>query len=289
MRYFILSIIFSTILLRANSQLLSPTRAKHIKECTVKITIQGTPSVGTGFLVNSTGTIVTCWHVVSPMLTIDTLGKISGVKDIIVEFQNGTKQTYGLPSKLLEKGANILLGDDICVINPINTLTYQTPFLKIGNFQKLTDGDEIITCGYPFGYSHSLISRGMVSAKIADTVSIKQKNGQTSKIPKNIAILDITMNKGNSGGAIYKIGETEADDEVVGIADFIITPVGGEINQLLSDLKKSQQQGQIVLMGVDTNSSMSKIIETLSNMSDGISGCVSIEYLNNLAAVLQSH
>jgi serine protease Do len=273
----------------ANGQLLSPNRAKHLKECAVRISIDGSPSVGTGFIAGIKGEAITCWHVIRPFLIADSLGKITGFRKIFVEFENGTKIEYGVPTAALKANGQLVMEQyDVCIIIPVKPLGYQTPALKLGAFSNVQEGDEIVTCGYPFGQKRQFLSRGMIASKYIDTMYIRNNVGLvTSKKPVNIALMDVTLNKGNSGGAIYKIGDTEAQDEVIGIADFILTPVGNDVNVLLENLKASNKNGQILLQGIDTNASLGLVIETLSNMSDGVSGCISVEYIQTLSATFK--
>lgn len=264
------------------SQGLSPERVKKIKDCTVKVTIEGGNSVGTGFVIDRVGTILTCWHVVNPVLILSNTNQIIGYRKIIVEFNNGQKIEYGIPAVFLDKAAKSLITFDICGLIPTVPLKSFVDYLKIGKFSNLNDGDEVVTCGYPFAIPQQFLSRGIVSTKFQDSSSYNN-NGHIEKSLVNYALIDITMNHGNSGGAIIKLGNDVSTDEVVGIADFIITPVGKDITDLLNDLKRSNNSGGYALInGINPNASMEKITGILTNISSGISGCVSIEYLQNL-------
>ncbi len=260
-------------------QSLNSERINHIKSCTVRITVDGTGSVGTGFVIDQFGTILTCWHVVKPLLITGVNNQIIGYRKVIAEFNDGRKIEYGIPLSLLNKGAKVLLSYDICGLVPNVNFSSPQSFLKIGNFSNLSEGDEVVTCGYPLGIPKQFVSKGIISTKFQDTSSFNN-NGIIEKTPVNYALMDITMNKGNSGGAIIKLGNDVSNDEVIGIADFIITPVGKDVSELLDNLKVSS--GVVKIGGIDPNETMAKITGILTNMSNGISGCVSIEYLQNL-------
>lgn len=269
----------------ANCQLLTASRAKHLKECTVRITIPGSNSVGTGFLISNNGTIATCWHVVAPCIKYNPTTKSLFRDKIVVEFQDGGKIEYGIPDALANP-IDSAMKYDMCIIVPMKPLKEITPFLKVGNFENVNDGDEIITCGYPFALSRSFLSRGMIGAKIIDTFIMPYNNGKVEKTPRNEAFMDITVNKGNSGGVVYKIGDNENQDEAIGIVDFIITPVGKDISDLNDSLKMANSGGGFVKIGgINPNTSLQMIITTLSNSSDGIGGCISIQYITNLYAI----
>jgi serine protease Do len=267
---------------KSKCQLLTASRVEHLKECTVRITIPGTSSMGTGFLVEKTGTVITCFHVIAPALSPNVAKTGYDIRTIQVEFQSGLKVDYGVPLTLTQS-LDTMSVYDICLIIPVKPIGTPTPYLKIGSFKNASEGDEVVICGYPFAVRHPFVSRGMVGSKFVDTVFQPLPNNGFKKIPRNEALLDITMNKGNSGGAIYKIGDKETDDEVIGIADFILTPVGKDIVDLGNNLKASNNGGSAVeINGINPNKAMDMIVTTLSNTSDGISGCISIEHLQNL-------
>lgn len=273
------------IVLISQGQPLTASRAKHLKECTVRITVPGTSSIGSGFVIDSNGIVITCFHVIVPAFKRNERNGNFDIGDIQVEFQNGIKKTYGIPV-VLAQSIDSLSIYDICALVPKTVLTSPIPFLKIGNFNNVSDGDEIVTCGYPFGMPRSFISRGMVGSKLVDTVFRPISLGVNSKTLRREALLDITMNKGNSGGAIYKIGDNENQDEVIGVADFIVTPVGKDIVDLNDSLRVANNGGAYMeIAGINPNKSLGMIITTLSNSSDGISGCISIEYFQNLVAI----
>ena len=270
------------ISLHSFSQSLSTERVDHIKKCTVKVTVEGMGS-GTGFLIDNKGTILTCWHVLQPVLIISN-NQISGYRKIIVEFNNGQKSEYVISAAIINKAGKVLVSYDICTIKPEVIFKTPTDFLKIGSYSNLKEGEEVITCGYPFGIPKAFITKGIVSTKLQDTSAYVDNTSHTLiRTPVNHALMDITMNKGNSGGPVIKLGNSILTDEVIGVADFIITPVGQDITNLLGDLNKANNSGgSVQIMGIDPNQSMSKIAQVLTNISNGISGCVSIEYLKNL-------
>ena len=86
------------------------------------------------------------------------------------------------------------------------------PFVKLGDSDKLEEGDFVFTCGFPLGPdlqpitpSGSLFYRGIVSG-IRPHHLVK---------PRKQIILDMSINKGNSGGPLC----SEESGIVVGIVD----------------------------------------------------------------------
>lgn len=274
MKRFIACVILFISFNIVNSQSLSPERVNKIKAATVRITIDGSNSVGSGFFVNNQGLVVTCFHVIEPALHSD--GRLS---KIFVELNTGEIIEYGLIKKIAmdtnwQKNA---ISFDYCLLAPLNSSLRIFPFLKIGNFDDANEGDEIYTCGYPIGIKQQFLSMGIISTKYTEDSNKVIYNNQIIITPRNQALLDITLNRGNSGGAIVKIGNTINDDEVIGIADFIITPAGSQSEQMINLLLSAS--GAVKISGVDPNYVFAQIFSIISNLSIGVSGCISINHL----------
>ena len=95
-------------------------------------------------------------------------------------------------------------------------------------------------------------------------------------MPRNVALLDLTINKGNSGGPIIKVGKTVQEDEVIGITNFQINPFGQNAQNLNEELNK---RGNINLpTGISLTESMKLFSSAIVYSSNGISGCVSINH-----------
>ncbi|TSD67858.1 trypsin-like peptidase domain-containing protein [Inquilinus sp. KBS0705] len=283
-----LLLIFSTFSsLETFSQGLSLERVTKIKNSTVRITIENDGHQGSGFFVSSIGTIATCWHVIEPSIIRDSNTKaIIGFKKIFATTNTGEKIEIGIAAKIFQDTAflNNSIANDFCILYPILRLKKSAPFLFIGNFDTVNDGDDIYACGYPKELLYPFISKGIVSTKFLDTTNSIIQNGHKIKKNRNLAYLDLTLNGGNSGGPIIKIGVDANHDEVIGIADFIINPMGRNSQDLVDLLK--QRSGGIFLGGVDPNLLFSTIIDVLDNTSTGISGCVSINYFSEVYSKL---
>jgi serine protease Do len=284
MRYFILLLI--TIPSFLYGQSLSPERVSKIKSATVRVIVEGGISVGSGFFVTETGLLVTCLHVALPA--------IKNKKRIYIEFQNGDTTEVGFPDILNSdtsyvKGANVY---DFCLLSAIRPGLKKTPFLKLGDFGNAMEGDDIYTCGYPLGMSYQFISKGIISSKYINNSIWTESLGIKYYIPRNEALLDITLNRGNSGGAIIKMGKTENEDEVIGIADFAINPLGNYADSIISsasdpafNIKMNVVYDSIgnQISSTDINRTLVKMAEAHKSTSIGVSGCVSI---NHLKAIL---
>lgn len=274
MKLFILALFISSFQI-SKSQSLSPERVAKIKAATVRITIDSINSVGSGFFINNHGLVVTCFHVIQPSLQIG--GRI---RKIFVELNTGEIIEYGIIQKIVmdTNWTKNALSFDYCLLAPVHPQTSRIfPFLKIGNFDKAIEGEEIYTCGYPIGIKQQFLTEGIISTKyIEDSNKVYYAN-RTFFAPRDQALLDITLNRGNSGGAIIKIGDTINDDEVIGIADFIITPAGSQSEQMINLLLSAS--GGVKISGVDPNYVFAQIFSIISNLSIGVSGCISINHL----------
>jgi S1-C subfamily serine protease len=189
----------------------------------------------------------------------------------------------------------IAFANDFCILTIVNPLKKKLNFLKIGNFNNIAEGEEVYTCGYPLGIKTQFISKGMLSTKDtmnAKRVTINQVNFQVKA--ENIGYLDITSNRGNSGGAVVKIGTSPDKDEVIGILDFGLNPLGSLADTIKAQLSSSV--GSIQMGTIDQNGNMSQytdpnrmaviFADAISNLSIGVSGCISINYLSEALKVV---
>ena len=144
-------------------------------------------SLGTGFIYNNSGYIITNNHVVENAPVVD------------ITFINGDRYT-----------ANITGTDpfsDLAVIKINENVTENFPNpLVIGNSSKLRVGDPVVAIGHPFGLESS-ITTGIVS-QIGRLLSVDEKG---FSIPNAIQT-DALINPGNSGGPLLNM-----KGEVIGV------------------------------------------------------------------------
>ncbi len=149
-------------------------------------------SLGSGFVIDSAGIILTNNHV------------IDGAEKIDVTFSDGTT----LPAKLKGRDEKT----DVAV------LTVETkrplPHVKLGDATKLRVGDWVIAIGNPFGLGGTVTS-GIVSALNRD---IHAGNYD------DFIQTDAAINRGNSGGPLFSL-----DGDVVGMNTAIISPSGESV------------------------------------------------------------
>src|SRR4051794_7318596 len=228
--------------LYSSSQSLTKERVDKLKNAVVKISLEESSSTGTGFFISGKGEVLTCWHVIEPALIRDSSGNVINVKKIYMDLFCGQRKELYIPTTFFKTLNISAVSNDFCLLSPVGgSYDMKFTFLKIGNFEDIVEGDEIYTSGYPLGLSHQFISRGTFSTKYIDSNLIHHREGVLDlKIKRSVGLLDLTINKGNSGGPIIKLGKNIEDDEVVGIANFLINPFEKYAEQLNREMDKEK-------------------------------------------------
>jgi serine protease Do len=149
-------------------------------------------SLGSGFIVDASGYVVTNNHV------------IDGADEITVTLQDNT----ALKATLVGRDERT----DIAVLK----VTSDKPLtaLKLGDSDRSRVGDWVLAIGNPFGLGGS-VTAGIVSARGRDI-----QQGPYD----NFIQTDAAINRGNSGGPLFNM-----DGEVIGINTAIYSPSGGSI------------------------------------------------------------
>ncbi|MBR0963221.1 Do family serine endopeptidase [Bradyrhizobium diazoefficiens] len=151
-----------------------------------------TNSLGSGFIIDTSGVVVTNNHV------------IADADEINVILNDGTKikaELVGVDKKT-----------DLAVLKfkPTKPLVS----VKFGDSDKLRLGDWVVAIGNPFSLGGT-VTAGIVSAK----------NRDISSGPYDSYIqTDAAINRGNSGGPLFNL-----DGDVIGVNTLIISPSGGSI------------------------------------------------------------
>ncbi len=151
-----------------------------------------TNSLGSGFIIDTSGIVVTNNHV------------IADADEINVIMNDGTKikaELVGVDKKT-----------DLAV------LKFKPPrpliAVKFGDSDKMRLGEWVIAIGNPFSLGGT-VTAGIVSARNRDIASGPYDNYIQT---------DAAINRGNSGGPLFNL-----DGEVIGVNTLIISPTGGSI------------------------------------------------------------
>ena len=151
-------------------------------------------SLGSGFIIDASGIVVTNNHV------------IGDANDIQVILHDGTK----LKAEIIGKDPKI----DLALLRVKPTAERPLKAVPFGDSDKMRPGDWVMAIGNPFGLGGS-VSAGIVSAR--------GRNIESGPYDNYIQT-DAAINKGNSGGPLFNM-----DGEVIGINTAILSPSGGSV------------------------------------------------------------
>lgn len=151
-----------------------------------------TNSLGSGFIVDTSGIVVTNNHV------------IADADEINVILNDGTKIKADLVG--VDKKTDLA----VLKFKPPHPLMA----VKFGDSDKLRLGEWVIAIGNPFSLGGT-VTAGIVSARNRDI---------SSGPYDNYIQTDAAINRGNSGGPLFNL-----DGEVIGVNTLIISPSGGSI------------------------------------------------------------
>ena len=153
---------------------------------------RGGTSVGSGFVIDAAGHVVTNNHVVE------------GGEDIKVTLHDGTE----LPATLVGRDPKT----DLALLKVASDKPL--PYLDFGDSDKARVGDWVVAIGNPFGLGGT-VTTGVVSAR--------GRNINAGPYDDFIQT-DAAINRGNSGGPMFNL-----DGEVIGINTAIYSPSGGSV------------------------------------------------------------
>jgi serine protease Do len=147
---------------------------------------------GSGFLIDSDGTVVTNNHVVK------------GATSVSVTLDDGTV----LPARVIGRDPR----SDLAVLKV--KANHKLPFINLGDSNDAQPGAWVVAVGNPFGLGGT-VTAGIVSARGRDI----------GEGPYDSFIqIDAPINQGNSGGPLFT-----QDGKVVGVNSAIISPSGGSV------------------------------------------------------------
>ena len=154
--------------------------------------VRKTQAVGSGFIVDPSGLVVTNNHV------------IDNADEIEVVFDDGTR----IPATL--KGTDSKTDLALLQIETDQPL----PYVEFGNSEKARVGDWVVAIGNPFGLGGTT-TKGIISARGRDI-----RSGPLDDFIQ----IDAPINRGNSGGPLFN-----TKGEVIGVNSAIYSPNGGSV------------------------------------------------------------
>lgn len=151
-------------------------------------------SLGSGFLIDDKGHVVTNNHV------------IENAQEINITIGDNEKKIY--KAKVIGKDKKT----DLAVLKI--DIKSSIPFVKFGDSDKIRVGEHVIAIGNAFGFGGTVTS-GIISAKG------RYLGGQ---FYEEFIQTDASINKGNSGGPMFNM-----NGEVIGVNSAIVSPSGGNV------------------------------------------------------------
>ena len=242
-------------------------RLQRVKESTARILVNGKPA-GTGFAV-AENTIATNFHVVQQLSpTASGQTQVTYATKIEVQLHDGRLLPATPHPSVLGNILSTWIGNDVTLLSvPASNLSP----LKLGRFADVSEGDRIYLAGYPFGIRQIVAATGMLSTKWKTDAYLGQGRS------RDVAWLDVTMNKGNSGGPVLLLAEDPARDVVVGIANFSLNPFAEKAEEFAN--VAASFPGNAVVIGIDFKKFSILIGAALMSQSHGVGGCVAIDYV----------
>jgi S1-C subfamily serine protease len=215
---------------------------------------QSSQALGTGFVVDKQGYILTNAHVVNESGQQAT--------SVTVVFNKGGSETQRVKGELV----GVDIGSDVAVIKVDPSAVTLNP-LPLGDSSKVAVGEPVVAIGNPLGYDFSITS-GIVSATGR---SLQAPNGQT--IPNGIQT-DAAINQGNSGGPLI-----DSSGKVIGINEQIASQSGDNaglgfavpINTAIRSLDQLRTGGKVqyAWMGVGLRTITSDVAKALNVQTQG--------------------
>lgn len=145
--------------------------------------------IGTGFIINPEGYIITNEHVIN---------NATEVTVTVIGFDEPFKAT------VVGKDFNLDLA-----VSKIDS-SKKLPYIELGNSDEMRVGDWVIAIGNPYRLDHT-VTVGVISAK-GRPVTIPDQSTGKQRVYKDLIQTDAAINPGNSGGPLISL-----DGKVIGI------------------------------------------------------------------------
>ncbi|WP_019912275.1 S1C family serine protease [Paenibacillus sp. HW567] len=175
--------------------------------------------IGTGFIYDSAGYILTNQHVIDNA-------------DVIQVTVDGNTKPY--EAKLLGSSKDL----DLAVLKIEGS---NFPTVALGDSDSIKVGSEVVAIGNPQGFDHT-VTAGVLSAKDR-SIDINEEDGSGTRNYKNLLQTDASINPGNSGGPLLNLNgqvigmnvAVSTDSQGIGFAIAVNT-----IKQVVDKLEANQ-------------------------------------------------
>ena len=200
---------------------------------------QNATALGSGFVYDTKGHIITNYHVVSNAKTVD------------VTFIDGNRYTASIVG-------NDTLGD-LAVLKIVEKLNKPIVPLSIANSSSLMVGDQVIAIGNPYGLDNTM------------TTGIVSQTGRLIQEPSGISITDAiqtdaSINPGNSGGPLLNTKGQVIGINTAGESERVAFAVSS--NTVLKEVPVLIQRGNFThsYIGMNGTTLTSDLTEQFSNI-----------------------
>jgi hypothetical protein len=208
-----------------------PSIYSKVKDATVALAVlkEGDPQrpfeiVGSGFCVDLSGIVITCAHVLSAFMTKPIHQQIAEISDkekhkeeqrvcpvslvrphAVFYRVASPEKLHAFPSMVDHIMAKTDFDLGMVRLLPHTAFPDGYPYLEIEDYTEISEGNEVVTCGFPLGaYLHdqlgtvtSSFTRGIISSIIpAQGVAVEYLEGFQ---------LNLTAAYGNSGGPVVSL------------------------------------------------------------------------------------
>ncbi len=242
-------------------------RYQRIKDSTFRVMVDGR-SAGTGFAVG-TDLIVTNFHVVQRLsLAPDGKTQVGFAPKIQIELRDGSRVAAAPHSSVVGPKLQEAVGTDVVLL--VAPGAKLRP-LKLGRFADISEGDELYMAGYPFGVEQPIVTRGVLSTKW------KRPSYLGEGSLRDVAWLDVSMTRGNSGGPVMALRTDPEADAVIGVANFNLNPLAKPAEELANIA--AAFPGSPAIMGVDFKRFVLLVSAAVAAQSHGVGGCVDAAYV----------
>lgn len=162
------------------------------------VQIQTSSGLGSGFIINRLGHVITNQHVIAGEREISV---------VVYRKKNGGLEKEVYPKVKISAMNGFL---DLAILQIDDPDVAKLPFVPIGDSDALTQGEPVFAIGSPLGLERS-VSQGIVSVRARETRGAWSIQSTTQ------------INPGNSGGPLFN-----AQGEVVGVNNMKLAGVGVE-------------------------------------------------------------
>lgn len=181
--------------------------------------------VGSGFCIDPVGLIVTCRHVVEALMEktaeqqiaevpleekdkpIQKLGPVQAITPFAVFYvtKASREKLFAFPCQIDNVVAKTDFDLALMRVQPHKAFPSGYPSLQIEEYETVTEGDEVGTCGFPLGnYLHDQLGTVTSSFTTGVISSIIPSAGTAKEFLKGFQ-LGLTATHGNSGGPVFSL------------------------------------------------------------------------------------